>query len=113
MTYAKSALAVLVTVLSAIVAAMTDQHVDVTEWINVAIAGVGAAAVFAAPNVPGAHYTKAILAVLTAVLAALVSFITDGLAPSELLQLVVIGLGALGVYAVPNRPDTSTSTVRA
>lgn len=104
MTYAKSALAVLVTVVSAIVAAMTDNHVDVGEWINVAIAGVGAAAVFTAPNVPGSMYTKSVLAVLTAVLTALVSFITDGLSTAELLQLAVIGLGALGVYAVPNKP---------
>jgi hypothetical protein len=102
--YAKSAMAVLVTIISAITAALTDNTIDVTEWINVAIAGAGAAAVFAAPNVPGSLYTKAVLAVLTAVLTALVSYVSSGLSMAEIMQLVVVGLGALGVYAVPNRP---------
>jgi peptidoglycan/LPS O-acetylase OafA/YrhL len=108
MRYAKFLLAIVATVVSGIVAAMTDGQVTPGEWINVAIAGVGAAAVWAAPNVPGARYTKAILAVLTAVLTFLASAITDGLNSAELLQIVVIALGAVGVYAVPNSPPSRT-----
>jgi phosphate/sulfate permease len=104
MAYAKSLLAVLVTVISAVVAAMTDNAVSTTEWINVAIAGVGAAAVFAAPNVPGSRYTKAVLAVLTAVLTFIVTVVTDGITTAEWLQVLVIAAGAIGVYAVPNKP---------
>lgn len=100
--YAKLAATVVATVLSALVAAMTDGVVTNTEWINVAILAVGSAGVFAAPNVPHSRYTKAAIAVLTAVLTLLASFITDGLTTAELLQLAVAGLGALGVYAVPN-----------
>lgn len=107
MTYAKAVLAVAVTVVSAIVAAMTDGAVTSVEWVNVAIAGVGAAAVFAAPNVPGARYTKAILAVLTAVLTFLTSAITGGIVLDEWLQIIVIAAGALGVYAVPNGSTTA------
>lgn len=105
MNYGKAAAAVVATILSAIVTAlMGDQVVDAVEWVNVAILAVGAAAVFAAPNVPGAAYTKTILAVLTAVLTLLTSFIGDGtLDVTEIIQLVIAAFGALGVYAVPNR----------
>jgi len=103
MNYAKAGAAVVATVLSAIVAALTgDGVVGDVEWINIAIAGVGALAVFAAPNVPGARYTKAVLAVLSAVLMLLTNLIADGVTISEWMQLGVAALGALGVYAVPN-----------
>lgn len=105
MKYAKLVLAVLATLLAALVAVTTDGIVTDVEWINVSIAGTGAAAVFAAPNVAGARYTKAVLAVLAAVLTFLVSAITDGLTTPEALQIGVIALGALGVYAVPNHGD--------
>lgn len=104
MNYAKAIAAVVATGLSAVVAALSgDNLIDAQEWVNVAILGVGACAVFAAPNVPGSRYTKAIIAVLTAVLTLLVNMITGGLDTSELLQLGVAALGALGVYATPNR----------
>src|SRR6478609_5766496 len=91
--YWKSVVAVIVAILSAALAALTgDNTISSTEWVNVAIAGVTAAAVFAAPNVPGARYTKAILAVLGAALAVLASVIIGGLTQTELLQIVVAGL---------------------
>lgn len=103
MNYAKSGAAVVATVLSGVVAALTgDNLISPVEWINVSILGVGALAVFAAPNVPGARVTKAVLAVLSAVLVLLVNLIVDGVTVSEWLQLGVAALGALGVYAVPN-----------
>lgn len=102
MNYMKSFAAVVATVLSAAVAAMIgDGIVSVVEWVNVAIAGSGAAAVFAAPNVPGARYTKSVLAVLTAVLMLLTSVITEGITSTEWMQLALAALGALGVYAAP------------
>jgi hypothetical protein len=101
--YAKAILAVVVTVLAAVAAALTgDNTVSATEWVNVAILAVGACGVFAAPNVPGARYTKSILAVLTAGLTVLVSAIVGGISPVELIQIVLAGAGAVGVYAVPN-----------
>ncbi len=104
MNYAKALAAVGATILSGVVAALTgDNHVSPVELVNVAILAVGACAVFAAPNVPGARYVKAVLAVLSAVLVLLVNIIADGVTVSEWLQLGVAALGALGVYAVPNR----------
>jgi len=101
--YAKAVAAVVATVLSAIAAALTgDNVIDTTEWLNVAVLAVGALGVFAAPNVPGAQYTKSVLAVLSAVLVLAVNLIADGIDLAEWIQLGLAGLGALGVYAVPN-----------
>lgn len=104
MTYAKSLFAVLVTVVAGIVAAMTDNVITNVEWINVGIAAAGAMAVFAAPNVPGARYTKSVLAVITAVLVFFTSAVTDGISTPELMQALIVAAGALGVYAIPNTP---------
>lgn len=99
--YSKAIAQVVATVLVALAAVWTGGVTNV-ELINVCIVGVGALAVFAAPNVPGARYTKSILAVLSAVLVVLASVITGGLVFPEIVQIVIAGLGALGVYAVPN-----------
>lgn len=101
--YAKFFAAVVATVLTAVVAALTgDNVISSTEWVNIAILGVGACAVFTGANIPGARYTKVVLAVLTAVLTVLVSAIIGGITPTEWIQVILAGLGAVGVYAVPN-----------
>jgi hypothetical protein len=103
MQYAKALMAVVATVVSAVVAALTgDSFIGNVEWINIAIAGVAALAVFAAPNVPGARITKFVIAFLMAVLTLAVNLIADGITLSEWLQLLVVGLGSVGVYAIPN-----------
>ena len=110
MNYGKSIAAVVAALLSAAVAAMIgDAVISSVEWVNVAIAGTGAAAVFAAPNVPGARYTKSVLAVLAAVLMLLTSVITDGITPTEWMQLALAALGALGVYAAPYTPQLAAN----
>lgn len=112
MNYAKAIAAVVATVLSGVIAALTgDGVVSTAEWINVAILAAGALAVFTAPNVPGARVTKAVLAVITAVLTLAVQLIGDGtLDMTEWLQLAMAALGALGVYAVPNSGSTVVVT---
>lgn len=102
--YNKAIAAVVGAVLSAIIASLTDNRIGADEWINVAIAGVTAATVFTAPNVPGSRYTKGILAVLMAILTGLVSSISDGWSTAELLQIAIAVLTALGVYGVKNDP---------
>lgn len=100
--YGKSVLAVLAAVLGAVVAAgMGDGHISSTEWVNVAVMGVGAASVFAAPNVPGAKYTKSVLAALAAGLTVMVSAIVGGITVVEWYQIGAAVLGALGVYVAP------------
>lgn len=115
MNYGKSFAAVAAAVISAVIAALTgDQQVTASEWVNVILAGVASAAVFAAPNVPGARYTKVALAVASAVGALLASYVTDGVSGTEWLQLLLAALGAVGVYAAPYSPTRAgvTSVVR-
>lgn len=102
LSYAKSGLAVLATILTALVGVQSG-GIDPAEWINIGIVAATALLVFAAPNVPGARYTKSAIAVVLALLSFLTSAITSGIDMSEIYQMVVIGLGALGVYAVPNK----------
>lgn len=105
--YAKFVAIALATVLSAVSAALVgDNVISPQEWVNIAILGVGALGTFAAPNVPGAAYTKAVLAVLTAVLTVLATVILGGIGTTEIIQMLLAALGALGVYAIPNK-DTN------
>jgi|SRR5437764_1032166 len=103
MNYSKALGMVAATVLSAVLAAMVGGHITTTGWINVALAGVGAVSVAIVPNLNAGvgRYAKASVAVATAVLTLLVSLIDGGLTTAEILQLVIAGLGAVGVVALP------------
>lgn len=108
--YWKAVVAVVVAAVSAVGAGLSgDDVISSTEWVNIAIATVTAASVFAAPNVPGARYTKAILAVLGAALTVAASAIVGGITYTEWVQIVVAGVGALGVYAKANTVGGSPS----
>jgi hypothetical protein len=100
--YAKLFAMVAVTMATTAVAALSDNQITTHEWINIASAGAGACGVFVAPNVPGARYTKFVLAALTAGLMAVASTIDGGLTMSAILQVTIAVVGALGVYALPN-----------
>lgn len=101
-------------VLSLVVAALAgDGIINLNEWANVIVLGTGVVSVGIAPNVPGAKYTKAILAAVSAVASLLVSLYTGGLTSPEVWQLVVAGLTAAGVYQIPNRGDFLDRTFNA
>lgn len=107
MKYAKMWVQVIVTIVSAIVAALVgDNSVSSVEWVNVAIAGVAAGAVFCGPNIPYAAYTKSILSALAAVLTILASALVGGIQVVEVVQMLIAAAGALGVYGIPNRGQT-------
>lgn len=104
MGYLKFAMAVAATVASAIVAALTgDQVVDTVEWINVVIVGFGAVGVLGAGNTPAGvwKYMKGYVAAATTAAIFLTSIYTGGIDTSELIQLIFVFIGALGVVAVP------------
>lgn len=100
-------------VVSAVAAAVTDGKITPVEWVNVAIAGVTAISVYLVPNLPAgsgiATYTKAAVVVLMAVLTALTDAIVGGLQTSEMLQIVIVALGAIGTYFWPNSPAPATA----
>lgn len=112
MHVAKAITAVIATIASAIVAGLAEGvPLSPAAWINVAVLGVGAASVYIGPNVAGASVVKAALAFLTAVLTLAVNLIAEGITLAEWLQLVVAGLNAIGVYAVPNKRFVGKHTV--
>lgn len=101
--YTKAIVQAIATIVAAVVAAGAgDGNVSPVEWVNVAIIGFGALAVFTAPNVPGAAYTKSILAAGVAGLTVLASAIVGGVTTVEWYQIAAAALGAVGVYAFKN-----------
>lgn len=105
MTYAKTVAAILATLFSAAIAALSgDSVISAQEWVNIAIAGTTAVSVLYVPNAPNAPVAKAVVAAVSAVLTLLVNFIIGGIDLSEGLQMALAFLGALGVYAFRNEP---------
>ena len=109
--YTKAILAIIAAVLVVLVSALSDGHVSAIEATNSGIAGVTAVGVYLVPNLasgPG-RYLKLVVAVLGAVLAALLTVLTNalgnGITPADLITLVLAGIGAAGVGIVPNAPQ--------
>ena len=105
MTMLKFWIAVAAAVLAAIlpgVDALGD-GVGLAQVANVVVLAAGAIMVLSAPNIPSFRYAKTIAAVAAAVGVAFISFYGDlYLSPSEIIQLVLAGLSALGVWRAPN-----------
>jgi hypothetical protein len=113
-TYAKAVAAIIATALSAAVVALTgDNHFSNVEIVNIAIAIVGAVGVFYVPNAPNGPVAKSVVATLLAMLTLVATFVGDGsfanIDLSQWLQIVLAGLGALGVYGVRNSPSPAVS----
>lgn len=107
--YAKALVAILGAVVAAVVASLSGIDMDGHVWTNVGLLITTAAAVYVAPNVPGAKYTKVVLAGLGALVTGLVSAHSGGLNSTELLQIAVAVLTAAGVYGVKNTNSAGTN----
>lgn len=106
MQYAKAVAAVVAAGASAAVAGLTgDQTITALEWINICIALATSAAVFTAPNVPGAAATKAALALIMAGLTTAANLVADGVTLTTLWQILAAVAGAAAVYGVRNAPE--------
>lgn len=100
MQWSKTIGAVIATVLSAVIAALTgDATLSAVEWINIAIIGVGALTTTVIPELDAgvSKFAKPLALAASAVLTLLVNLIADGVTVSEWLQLAVAALGALGI----------------
>jgi hypothetical protein len=82
--------------------ALTDGHVDTGEGVQIAIQVVTAASVYLAPNLPYSGGVKTALAAILAMLNLAATLITDGLTSAEIINLVLAGLGVLGVGVAPS-----------
>lgn len=105
-TYAKAIVYIITAGLVVLGAALTDDVVSTSEWLNIGIAGVTAVGVYLVPNLGTGvqHYAKGIVAFVGAALAALASFLSDGVTSAEWVLVALAALGAIGVVIVPNTP---------
>lgn len=109
-SYKKSLSQVAMTIIAAVLPLLTADEVRPEQWVNVAILAVGAFSVFAAPNVPGAEYTKMFIAAATAALTAVTSFLTDGITQAEAWQVVAAFVGAILVHGLANDEAPAEAT---
>lgn len=97
-------------VVAAIWAALTDNvtanNITDQEWIVIGSLFVGAFGVQIVPNmeVGIARYAKTVVSILTAVLPVLGVLIIGGLTQAEVLELIIVGAGAVGLVASVGNP---------
>lgn len=111
--YGKSITYIALTALSFLVTAFADNNLTTEELINLGVVAIGAVVVYALPNFPDsvAKYAKSGAAFATAGLVALLSFLSDGVQPTEWMQIILAAFAAVGVYIVPNVVDKKVQAV--
>lgn len=104
MKYVKLIVAAVGGVLILIAGVWTDGTITTGEWINVGIGASNIVLVGVVPNLNGGvgKYTKAVTAVVLAILMLLVDLISNGLTGPEIIQLILAALTALGVGVIKN-----------
>lgn len=108
MTALKAFAAVVATVLVAIQTAILDGVLSPQDVVVIVSSAVTALGVYIVPNTPLGKASKFVVAALGAALMAGQTAISDGtIIGGEWITIVLVFLGALGVYAVPNKPSES------
>jgi hypothetical protein len=103
MSVAKAIVQLVMTVLAALVPALTAGELGPAEWINLVVIGAGVVMVYNAANIPGWSYAKLVASAVSAVAVVLTAAITDGATTSaEIIQMVLAAAAVLGVGAIPN-----------
>lgn len=85
-------------ILTTVQASIADgSRIDAQEWVQVALGALMAFNVWATANLPGYESMKTYVAAAIAVVTALYTFVIGGVDMPEIINLIVIGLMALGV----------------
>lgn len=93
-----------------VVASVVSGGITEAEGIQIAIAIAGAVGVYLAPNLPQYQWIKTAMAAVSVALMTATSLITDGLTTAEIINIVLAGLGVLGVSVAPSISDTHPPT---
>lgn len=80
----------------------TGRDLSTSEWVNVAITGVGAAVVWNTQNHPEWPYGKLIGSALIAALTVFNSALSDGITQPEVIQIILAFVTSVTVAVVPN-----------
>ncbi len=113
--YGKAIVAVIVALIVLVYQARSgDGIIDRVEWVQVAIAGFTALAVWIVPLAPQAKWAKTAVGAVLALLQVVVSVIADGFSLDDILLMIITVAGSLGIYAAPAiSEDNNSSTVVA
>lgn len=108
-SYAKAFVALVGAVAVGLVAVVTDSVVTPLEAVNLALAGLGAFAVYLTPNVAGFPAAKATMLALTAGLTYLASALSTDADLNWALwaQVIATGVAAVVAYLAPNKPEVT------
>jgi hypothetical protein len=101
-SYAKFLVYVLFAAITALYDALNDGHVTSVEWVGLVIAGATAANVLLKQNSSVNTALKGAVAFAGTAAAFVATTIADGLSAQDWVQLLVLGVGAIMTYAVPN-----------
>lgn len=102
---------VIMAVFTTVQEALTDNRIDSQEWVLVVLGGLMAFNVWATANLPQYGSMKTYVAAVIAILGGLYTFIVGGVSMQEAINLVILGLSALGVAAV-RQPVTTVENGR-
>jgi hypothetical protein len=97
---------VVMAVFTTIQEALTDNRIDSQEWVLVGLGVLMAFNVWATANLPQYTKMKTYVAAAIVVAGALHTFIVGGVSMQEWINLIVLGLGAVGVAATPQPVTT-------
>jgi hypothetical protein len=93
------------TILAGLVPFLVDGHLTATETVNLFLLAFATVGVAVVPNLNAgtAKYAKGIIAIGVAVLTLLTTFLAEGtgFGSGQIIQLILAGLGAVGVIALP------------
>lgn len=113
MTVAKAVVQLIMTVLAALVPALTNGPMTASSWVNIVVLSAGVIMVYNTANIPGWSWAKMIASGVSALAVVLLSALTDGgISAAEMIQMALAFAAAVGVGAVPNGGVTSDPVVK-
>jgi uncharacterized membrane protein YhhN len=112
MLYAKPIGVVIIAVITAIVAALTNNSISPQEWVIVVGVGLSAVGSAIVPNLPAgiASYAKSIVTFLVAGAATLAVLVVGGLTTAEVLEVLIAAAASVGIVVAAPGPVTATAS---
>lgn len=94
---------VVMVLLAALAAALTDGQIYISEVVALVVAGLGAVLTYVVPNVQGVTWLKPAVTAAAAAFNALQGYLTDGLTSQEITLVLIAGLGSVVAVSATNK----------
>lgn len=109
--YGKAIAAVILAVVTALQAALPDQLVNNTEWMQIIIAFATALSVWIVPVIPQWPWAKTAIGLVLTGLNVILTFVVDGWQATDLVPCILAIVTALAVTFTPAVSETRPPTV--